>query len=172
MMVTLINQRLEEAGEDFMRVKLTLALVDRPGVLLKALEQIALNGGNIISIIHRRDRITSGYVPVSINVEFPDSASLERAKKGIESSGIPVIEAEALEKTITTMILVGKADVDTLLRKVSELGSKISALYLTGGAESPCLKLVVEAPHGKLKQLISSLEKLAEKWGSLLITEG
>ena len=106
-----------------MRVRLTLALVDRPGVLLKALEQIALNGGNIISIIHNRDRITSGYVPVSVNVEFPDPASLERAKKGIEGSGIPVIEAETLEKEIATMILVGKADVDALIRNLEYLVS-------------------------------------------------
>ncbi len=155
-----------------MRVRLTLALVDRPGVLLKALEQIALNGGNIISIIHNRDRITSGYVPVSVNVEFPDSASLERAKKGIEGSGIPVIEAETLEKEIATIILVGKADVDALIRRVEEYGSKISALHLTGGVESPCLKLLIEAPHDKLRPLLSSLEKLAEEWGALLISEG
>ncbi len=155
-----------------MRVRLTLALYDRPGVLLKALQQIAVNGGNIISIIHRRDRITSGYVPVSINVEFPDSASLERAKAGIEGSGIPVIEAETLEKTITTMIMIGHVDVETLLKRIHELGSKVAALSLIGGPTSPCLKVVAEAPSGKLRPLLEELEKLAEEWDALLITEG
>jgi len=155
-----------------MRVRLTLALYDRPGVLLKALQQIAVNGGNIISIIHRRDRITSGYVPVSINVEFPDSASLERAKAGIESSGIPVIEAETLEKTITTMIIIGQVEVESLFKRISDLGCKVAALSLIGGAESPCMKVVVEAPSGRLRPLFDELEKLTEKSDALLITEG
>ncbi|MCS7133051.1 MAG: hypothetical protein NZ918_04980 [Aigarchaeota archaeon] len=155
-----------------MRVRLTLALYDRPGVLLRALQEIAVNGGNIISIIHRRDRITSGYVPVSINVEFPDAASLDRAKMGIEGAGIPVIEAETLEKAITTMIIVGCVDVETLLKRVQELGSRVAALSMTGGAASPCLKLVVETPSGKLRPLVDVLEKLAEEWNALLITEG
>ncbi len=155
-----------------MRVKLTLALTDRPGVLLKALEQIAVNGGNIISIIHSRDRITSGYVPVSINVQFPDSASLERARKGIEASGIPVVEAETLEKVITTVILIGKVNIETLNQRIQELGSRIAEISMKGGLTSPCLRLVLEAPSEKLQTLINSLEELADKWGALLITEG
>ncbi len=155
-----------------MRVKLTLALTDRPGVLLKALEQIAINGGNIISIIHRRDRITSGYVPVSINVQFPDSASLERAKKGIEASGVPIIEAETLEKSISTVILLGKVNIETLVQRIHELGSRVAEISLTGGLTSPCLKIVIEAPSGKLRPLLRSLEELADKWGAFLITEG
>ncbi|MEM2188555.1 MAG: hypothetical protein QW330_02735 [Nitrososphaerota archaeon] len=155
-----------------MRVKLTLALSDRPGVLLKALEQIAINGGNIISIIHRRDSITSGYVPVSINVEFPDSASLERAKKGIESSGIPVIEAETLEKAICTILLIGGVKIEDLLGRVHEMGSRVAEISMTGGLTSPCIKAVIEAPSDKLSALLKSLEDFAEKQGALLITEG
>lgn len=154
-----------------MRVRLTLALYDRPGVLLRALQEVAVNGGNIISIIHRRDRITSGYVPVSINVEFPDSASLERAKAGIEAAGIPVIEAETLEKAITTMIVVGHVDIDKLLRRVQDLNSRVAALSMIGAMPSPCLKLLVEAPSGMLRPLIEELEKLADESGALLITE-
>ncbi|MCD6313264.1 MAG: hypothetical protein J7L79_05610 [Thaumarchaeota archaeon] len=155
-----------------MRVKLTLALTDRPGVLLKALEQIAVNGGNIISIIHRRDRITSGYVPVSINIEFPDSSSLERAKKSIEASGIPVIEAETLEKVISTVILVGRVSIEDLTEKLQELGSRVAEISMIGGLTSPCLKLVLEAPSGKLRSILNALEKLAERRNVLLITEG
>lgn len=155
-----------------MRVKLTLALSDRPGVLLKALEQIAVNGGNIISIIHRRDRITSGYVPVSINIEFPDSASLERAKKGIEASGIPVMEAETLEKAICTILLIGGVKIEELLRRVHELGSRIAEISMTGGLTSPCIKAVIEAPSDNLSALLKSLEEFAEEQEALLITEG
>ncbi len=155
-----------------MRVKLTLALSDRPGVLLKALEQIAVNGGNIISIIHRRDRITSGYVPVSINVEFPDSTSLERAKKGIETSGIPVMEAETLEKAICTILLIGGVKIEELFRRVHELGSRVAEISMTGGLTSPCIKAVIETPSERLNTILKSLEKLAEEQGALLITEG
>lgn len=155
-----------------MRVRLTLALSDRPGVLLRALEQIAVNGGNIISIIHSRDRITSGYVPVSINVEFPDSASLERAKRGIEASGIPVMEAETLEKAICTILLIGAIRIEELVERVHQLGSRVAEVSMTGGLTSPCIKAVIEAPSEKVGTLLKSLEEFAEEREALLITEG
>jgi len=43
------------AGKAFYAGIVTLALTDRHGVLLKALEQIAVNGENVTSIIYRRD---------------------------------------------------------------------------------------------------------------------
>ncbi|MEM2040794.1 MAG: hypothetical protein QXI52_02620 [Nitrososphaerota archaeon] len=154
-----------------MRVRLTLGLVDRPGTLLNVLEQIAIHGGNIISIIHNRDRITAGYVPVSINVEFPSIEQLEKAKIGIESIGVPVMEAETLEKKIETLLLIGSIDIDSTTEAIQMEGGKVVGLSLTGSPSSACLKLIVETPLEKRQRLIKSLETLAESQASLLIRE-
>ncbi len=154
-----------------MRVRLTLGLVDRPGTLLNVLEQIAMHGGNIISIIHNRDRITAGYVPVSINVEFPSLGHLEKAKIGIESIGVPVMEAETLEKKVETLLMVGHLDINLTTATLQGLGVKVVGLSLIGSPTTPCLKLVIETPLEKRQQLIKSLEKLAESYGCLLIRE-
>jgi len=154
-----------------MRVRLTLGLVDRPGTLLNVLEQIAIQGGNIISIIHNRDRITAGYVPVSINVEFPSSEHLERAKIGIESIGVPVMEAETLEKKVETMLIVGHIDINLITATLQSRGAKTVGLSLIGSSTTPCLKLIIETPLDKRHQLIRSLETIAENHGCLLIRE-
>jgi len=154
-----------------MRVKLTLGLVDRPGVLLKVLEQVALYGGNIISIIHSRDRITGGYVPVSMNIEFPDDVNLERAKAGIEALGVPVMEAETLEKKIETVIMLGRVNVEEIMRFLSARGVKIVGLTLHGQPVRPCLKLILELPVESRMEIMSDLDRLAETEGSIVIRE-
>ena len=154
-----------------MRVRLTVGLIDRPGMLLKVLEQIALYGGNIISIIHNRDRITEGYVPVSINIDFPDEESLERAKAGIESLGMPVMGTETLEKRVETIILVGNVGVEKMTRFFEETGAKLSGLTLAGNPQSPCMKLVVEMPLDKRLKMLESLKKLVAEAEGLVVCE-
>ena len=83
-----------------------------------------------------------------------------------------MIEAETLEKTITTMIIIGQVGVEPLFKRIYSLGCKVAALSIHGGAESPCMKIVVEVPSGKLRPIIDELEKLTEENDALLITEG
>lgn len=154
-----------------MRVRLTVGLVDRPGTLLRVLEQVALHGGNIVSIIHSRDRITGGYVPVSMNIEFPDDANLERAKAGIEALGIPVMEAETMEKRVETLIMLGRVNVEEVMRFLSERGVKIVGLTLHGQPVKPCLKIVLEIPTEIRGEVLNALAGLAENEGSILIRE-
>ena len=47
-----------------------LELVDEPGELLRALEPIADNGGNLLSIFHERGNVTPrGHIPVEVDLE-------------------------------------------------------------------------------------------------------
>jgi ACT domain-containing protein len=154
------------------RVRLTCALVDRPGTLLKTLEQIALAGGNIISIVHSRENITSGYVPVSINVEFPDAQSLERARKGIESVGVPVIGSESLEKSFRTVIVIGRGEFGDLFRAVEGLGLRIVDASVRGSGPETTARLTLEVPEGEGgERAIARFEEVTTGLGYLLLTE-
>ena len=154
-----------------MRVRLTLGLTDRPGSLLKALEQIAKYGGNIISIVHNRDRITGGYVPVSMNIDFPDEASLERSKAGIESVGIPVLESETLERRVETFLILGSSGVEDVIKHVEGSGARLVALSLSGLMPNLCLKLVVELPVSIREEFVEKLRSIVESSGSVLVRE-
>jgi ACT domain-containing protein len=154
------------------RVRLTCALVDRPGTLLKTLEQIALAGGNIISIVHSRENITSGYVPVNINVEFPDAQSLERARKGIESVGVPVIGSESLEKSFRTVIVIGRGEFGDLIRAVEGLGLRIVDASVRGSGPETTARLTLEVPEGEGgERAMARFEEVATGFGYLLLTE-
>lgn len=154
------------------RVRLTCALVDRPGTLLKTLEQIALAGGNIISIVHSRENIASGYVPVSINVEFPDAQSLERARKGIESVGVPVIGSESLEKSFRTVIVIGRGEFGDLIRAVEGLGLRIVDASVRGSGPETTARLTLEVPEGEGgERAMARFEEVATGLGYLLLTE-
>lgn len=153
------------------RVRLTCALVDRPGTLLKVLEQIALAGGNIISIVHNRESITSGYVPVSINVEFPDAQSLERARRGIEGVGVPVMGAESLERRMVTAIVVGGVRLDSLLSELESRGYRVIESSARGFGEGLTVRLLLEVPTGRVRELEEDLQAIAERHGALAIPE-
>ncbi|MCS7146490.1 MAG: hypothetical protein RMJ28_00715 [Nitrososphaerota archaeon] len=153
-----------------MRIRLTLGLTDRPGTLLRALERIAVNGGNIISIVHSRERLTGGYVPVSLSVEFPSHEHFERAKSGIEEAGIPVLSAESLERSIETVLIIGSIGVEKLERVFEGKGEVISLAY-GGGRRSPYVRIVFSVNREERESLISSLEELAERNDCLLVRE-
>ncbi|MCS7142722.1 MAG: hypothetical protein NZ920_02860 [Aigarchaeota archaeon] len=154
-----------------MRFKVTVGLPDRPGTLLRTLEQIALNGGNIISIIHNRERITGGYVPVNIQVDFPDQECLERSKVSIESLGIPVLGTETLEKRVETVLILGPSQVGRVVDTFNSLGLKIVGVSVSGLPSSPCLKVVMELPIQGRKTLLDRLEGAVSSLGGLLIRE-
>lgn len=153
-----------------MRIRLTLGLTDRPGTLLTALEKIAINGGNIISIIHNREQLTAGYVPVSLSVEFPSHENYERARAGIEASGIPVLSTESLERNIETALIIGSMEVEKL-KKVFEGRGEIISLSYGGGVRSPYIRILFSVPSESRETLLSSLESLVEENNCLLVRE-
>jgi len=149
---------------------LTLALADRPGQLLKALEPIAKNGGNIISIIHEREKPTGGYVPVSLVVDFPTDRSFKKALNDLENVDVKVIKSEeVVEKTSVTLILIGKIDV----RKILE--AKIKDMRITDfevsapTSKEACIKMDIEAPTGLINKILEEMKRIADEEKVLLI---
>ena len=154
-----------------MKFDLTLGLVDRPGQLLKALEPIAKNGGNIISIIHEREKVTGGYVPVSLVVDFPANKNFEKAKRELENIGISVIKSEEItEKANVTFILIGKLDVRKIVETEIE-GARIVDFEVSAPtSKEACVRLNIEAPVEAVNTIVSKLKEVAKEENAVLIS--
>ena len=117
-----------------------LELVDRPGELLRALEPIADNGGNLLSIFHERGNVTPrGQIPVEVDLEATPT-QFDAIVDGLREEGITVIQAgEERYSEEVTVILVGHL-VDT------DLSNTLSAIQESTGASVQDLALSV--PEG------------------------
>jgi ACT domain-containing protein len=93
-----------------------MVLKDVPGQLVRALEPISEYGGNIISIVHMREDLKGGRVPVHVTFEIEDSRKLNRVVEELEKRDIWVSKlGEAKKKEKITLVLTGHI-VDTDLR--------------------------------------------------------
>ena len=68
-----------------MRVELLLALKDVPGMLVKALEPVSANGGNIINVVHSRVR---GKAQVTVTFFVRDQVTLNSILKALAARKI------------------------------------------------------------------------------------
>ncbi len=99
---------MSDSTEEVNAYTVRLELVDRPGELLRALEPIADNGGNLLSIFHERGNLTPrGHIPVEVDLE----ATPERFDAIVDAlrvEGINVIQAGADRYgEAVTLLLVG-----------------------------------------------------------------
>jgi len=147
---------------------MTLSLPDRPGQLLKALEPIAKNGGNIISIVHDRNKVSGEYALVSLIADFPSKESFRETRRELEGIGISVVKSEeVVAKEDLTVIVIGRFNLDKIVGK----GLRIIDVELSNpSSEKPCMKLHVEVPKEDVKGFYNLLHELAEKEKALIIT--
>jgi len=146
---------------------MTLSLPDRPGQLLKALEPIAKNGGNIISIVHDRNKVSGEYALVSLIADFPSKESFLGTRRELESMGISVVKSEeVVAKEDLTVIIIGRFD----LHKIAGGEIRIIDAELSKpSSERPCMKLHVEVPKEAVKEFYNLLDEIAEKENTLII---
>jgi len=154
-----------------LKFDLTLALVDKPGQLLRALEPIAKNGGNIISIIHERDKPVEGYVPVSLVVDFPLRQNFRSAINDLKSLGIAIIKSEeVVEKVRLTFILIGGVDlrrvIESNIRDVRIIGVEASTPKLN----EVSVKLDIEFPADRADEVMEELRRLSKEQNAILIS--
>jgi len=154
-----------------LKFDLTLALADKPGQLLRALEPIAKNGGNIISIIHERDKPVEGYVPVSLVVDFPSRQNFRSAINDLKSLGIAIIKSEeVVEKVRLTFILIGGVDlkrvIESNIRDVRIIGVEASTPKLN----EVSVKLDIEFPADRADEVMEELRTLSKEQNAMLIS--
>lgn len=113
-----------------MKIGLDILLKDVPGQLVSALGPISRFGGNIISIVHEREAIKGGRVPIHVNIEVEDTERLGRIIKELEAGDIWVSKAgEVKKKEKITVILIGHI-VDTDLRDTIDEMNEISGVMV------------------------------------------
>ena len=148
-----------------------LELVDEPGELLGALEPIADNGGNLLSIFHERGNVTPrGHIPVEVDLEATE-AQFETIVDALREAGINVIQAGAERYSEElTVVLVGhlvETDLSDTLQQFSECGGvsvadlSLSAPAGTDGPSSARIRLV--AGEGRTTDALSTVRAIAEQ---------
>lgn len=104
-----------------------LELTDEPGQLLAALQPIAENGGNLLSIFHERGNLTPrGRIPVEVDLECPPDR-FDIIVDALRAEDVNVIQAGAeryAEEVIVMLIgdLV-ETDLSDTLERIEECGS-------------------------------------------------
>jgi len=142
-----------------------LELQDIPGQLMLSLEPFKTYKGNIISVVHHRDRKTPmGKIPVRLVFEI-DKPNIDKVKNQLEKDGI-VVARVGEDRFVEEMsvLLVGHV-VHT------DLGDTINRIDSTGFAEVEdlCLKMPgIEDPSSAYMRIRATGKEEIEKSLSIL----
>jgi len=148
-----------------------LELVDEPGELLRTLEPIANNGGNLLSIFHERGNLTPrGHIPVEVDLEATEK-QFDVIVDALREAGVNVIQAGAERYSEElTVVLVGhlvETDLSDTLRRFTDCGGvsvgdvSLSAPAGTEGPSSARLRLV--AIEGQSSDALETVRSVAEE---------
>ncbi len=161
-----------------MRISMTLELRDVPGQLVGALEPISKHRGNIISILHLRDKKTrKEYVPVQVIFEVDSRSQLDKIKKGLVDRKIRIVKVgEEKGEAKTSVILIGHVvdtDVRDTIDRVNEVeGVTVADLDLEMPdplQESSAHMTIVGQSEECLRNALEALEKVAKEKNLLII---
>jgi len=156
-------------------VTLVVELKDKPGQLAKVIEPVSKHRGNILSIIHQREKKTDR-VPVEISIEI-DEKNVQKLVESIRAQGVVVKSYNEVRLTATTSVMLIGHIIHT------DLANTIDAVDRTGFAEvvemhisMPCLDkpstaMVTISATGEeeLKKAIGSLKNICKKKGIAVI---
>lgn len=160
-------------------MRLELELEDIPGQLVKALEPISQLGGNIVSVVHKREKKTKlGLVPVTVVVEMGNKGRIKKMLTELRNRGVRIThvgEREELRKKV--VMLAGRMTVEDLkeiterMRRGSKAG--VSDMRLSMGERGEmAVRLRL---HGRdervLEDALVLLERISEEKGLLLLEE-
>ena len=148
-----------------------LELVDEPGELLRALEPIAEQGGNLLSIFHERGSVTPrGRIPVEIDLECPPSR-LEQITTALRDNGINVIRAgtETYGEEVSVLLSGPRLEADlsdTIRRIETETPGSVIDLSLSGATDSEQVssgrfRLAIES--GQATETLDAVREVATK---------
>lgn len=103
-----------------MLVNAEIHVLDVPGQLVKSLEPISLAGGNIVGVVHNRDRVIDGRIGVSITFSI-DANGLERVKKAWDSNDVVTARVDSVIETYSMdYMIIGKISSSDAERMISD----------------------------------------------------
>jgi ACT domain-containing protein len=153
-----------------------LELVDEPGELLRALEPIADNGGNLRSIFHERGSVTPrGHIPVEVDLETTPER-FETIVAALREAGVNVIRAGAERYAEElTVVLVGdlvETDLSDTLSRLECASAAVADISLSApeGTDEPSsarLRLATQA--GERERVLDTVREIADEKDLLVV---
>ncbi len=108
-----------------MIVNAELFVKDLPGQLVGSIEPISLVDGNIMGVMHDRERIVNHRICINITFEVDSQEQLEQLKNIWKSKDIIISKLGSVYQTYTMdYLLIGKIDalyIEGLIRRASEI---------------------------------------------------
>jgi len=160
---------MSDSTDEVRAYTVRLELVDEPGALLDALEPIASNGGNLLSIFHERGNLTPrGHIPVEVDLEATPER-FEGIVEALREAGINVIQAgaERYSEAMTVVLsghLINTDLSDTVSRIQEATNATVTDLSLsapegTEDASSARLRLATE--EGATQEALAAVREVA-----------
>lgn len=144
---------------------------------MRALEPISRFGGNIKSVVHRREKKTRlGLVPVTVVLEIGDRGRFRKMLSELKAQGVRIThvgEKEELSKKV--VVIAGRMEVEDLREITERVGresrAKVSDMRLSMGERGEmAVRLRLNGrDEGVLEEALSLLEKISEEKGLLLL---
>jgi len=147
-----------------------LELSDEPGELLAALEPIAGNGGNLLSIFHERGNLTPrGRIPVEVDLEATPER-FETIVEALRAAGVNVVQAgqERYSEEVTVLLVGHLVDTDlsdTLSQLRAENGA-VADLSLSapeGAAGESSARVRLKTDQGAVEETLQAVRSVADQ---------
>ena len=160
-----------------MKRSMDIELEDIPGQLVHALEPVSDFGGNILSVLHQRDKKTpSGKVPVQLVVEIEEKR-LDKLVEWLKGRGMNVVRIgkERLKESMVVLLIghIVHSDMRETIDSIDSTGfAEVVKLSLSmPGVDKKSSASVTLSAIGKeeLKDALNILERTVNKKGIMII---
>jgi ACT domain-containing protein len=161
-----------------MKISMDIELQDIPGQLVLALKPVSDYGGNILSVLHQRDKKTpAGRIPVQLVVDIKESR-LDRLIEQLKERGVSVVRIgkERLKESMVVLLIghIVHSDIRETIDSIDSTGfAEVVELSLSmpGVDEESSASVTLSAVGKKeLKEALNILEHTGKKKGILVIS--
>ncbi len=161
-----------------MKISMDIELEDIPGQLVHALEPVSDFGGNILSVLHQRDKKTpSGRVPVQLVVEIEEKR-LDKLVDGLKGKGMNVVRIgkERLKESMVVLLIghIVHSDMRETIDSIDSTGfAEVVKLSLSmPGVDKKSSASVTLSAIGEdeLNEALAILEEATNKKGIMVIS--
>ncbi len=161
-----------------MKISMDIELKDIPGQLVLALKPVSDFGGNILSVLHQRDKKTpSGRIPVQLVLEI-EERRLDGLVERLKESGVNVVRIgkERLKESMVVLLIghIVHSDIRETIDSIDSTGfAEVVELSLSmPGVDKKSSASVTISAIGKeeLREALGILERTANKKGIMVIS--
>ncbi|MHC1610077.1 MAG: amino acid-binding protein [Candidatus Methanospirareceae archaeon] len=160
-----------------MKVSMDIELQDIPGQLVLALKPVSDYGGNILSVLHQRDKKTpAGRIPVQLVIDIAEGR-LDGLIEELKERGVTVVRIgkERLKESMVVLLIghIVHSDIRETIDSIDSTGfAEVVELSLCmPGVDEVSSASVTLSAVGKkeLKEALNILERNGKKKGILVI---